>query len=141
MPPFTTAVPLRFGDCDPAGIAYYPSILHLQHTVFEAFWEEGVGFSYARLMGERRLGFPTRRLECDFREPLRYGDVLTVTVEVGGVGRTSAEFRYAIARPGGGAPAAGIVARTVCVDMDGLRPVPVPDDLREALRRFRRDGD
>lgn len=136
MPAHRVRVPIRFGDCDPAGIAYFPSILHLLHGAFEAFWEEGVGIPYPRLMGERRRGFPTARLETDFRDPLRYGDLLEVAISVEKTGSTSTVFRYEVARGAGGPTAVVQRAVTVCVDMDTLRPVPVPDDLREAFARF-----
>jgi YbgC/YbaW family acyl-CoA thioester hydrolase len=136
MPAHIVRVPVRFGDCDPAGIAYFPSILHLLHGAFEVFWEEGVGIPYPVLMGQRRRGFPTARLETDFREPLRYGDLLEVALTVEHVGTTSAIFLYRVARVSGGGVAVTSRAVTVCVDMDTLRPVPVPDDVRSALKRF-----
>ena len=33
--PFETTRPLRFGDCDPSGIAYFPSYMHMLVGVTE----------------------------------------------------------------------------------------------------------
>ena len=34
---FTKTFPLRFGDCDPSGIAYYPSYLRILDGAIEDF--------------------------------------------------------------------------------------------------------
>ena len=40
MPGFSTTRTLAFGDCDPSGIAYFPSYLDLMVGVLEAFFAE-----------------------------------------------------------------------------------------------------
>ena len=37
---FRTSRPLRFGDCDPSGIAYFPSYLNILVGVLEEFFAE-----------------------------------------------------------------------------------------------------
>jgi 4-hydroxybenzoyl-CoA thioesterase len=34
---------LRFGDCDPAGMAYFPAYLNIMNGVVEEFWTD-IGF-------------------------------------------------------------------------------------------------
>jgi 4-hydroxybenzoyl-CoA thioesterase len=66
---FTITKPLRFGDCDPSGIAYCPSYLNILVGVLEDF------FRLARfpLAGDERralrISVPTVRLDLTFRQP------------------------------------------------------------------------
>jgi 4-hydroxybenzoyl-CoA thioesterase len=133
---FHTTLPVRFGDVDLARIVYYPRILHYSHVAFEEFFRGGVGVPYPQLVEERRLGFPTVRLETDFESPLRYGMELDVGVGIEKLGSTSVIFRYEFRA----APAGPLLARsrnvTVCVDMDTLAKREVPADLRTAFSRF-----
>ena len=57
--PFSAPITVRFGDCDPAGLVYYPVLFHYCHAAMEEFFAARCGKPYARLTQEERLGFPT----------------------------------------------------------------------------------
>ena len=132
---FRCRIPVRFGDIDQAGIAYYPTLLDHCHAAFEEFFEKGLGRAYPKVLLKDRLGFPTVRLEADFRTPLRFGDVLVFEVSVVDIGRASAVFRYRALRNGRGKPAFEVRATTACVDMGTFRARPVPPRYRRLLSR------
>ena len=46
---------LRFGDCDPSGIAYFPSYLNILNGVVEEFWA-AIGFPWPGLITVRKIG-------------------------------------------------------------------------------------
>ena len=52
----------------------------------------------------------------------------------------SITMRYRTYRPGSEELAAEARVTQACVHMDGLRAVPVPDDVRAALERHRDEG-
>ena len=135
--PYVAQVPVRFADVDWARIIYYPRFLHLLHVAFEEMFERHVGIPYAVLLGERNLGFPAVHLECDFKVPMRFGELLQVAISVPAVGRTSAEFLHRVTVNGPGDLRAESRIKRVAVDMKTLRPLPVPDDLRESFARIR----
>ena len=58
LPPaaFCASVPIRFGQCDPAGIVYTPHYFDICNGVAERFFCEDLGFDYYGLIRERRLG-------------------------------------------------------------------------------------
>ena len=97
---WTTRVKVRFGEIDPAGVAYYPNLYHYCHMAFEDFFEEKIGVSYPDLIEKEKIGFPTVRVESYFRRPIRYGDVLEMSVAVTRVGDSSATFEFRGSREG-----------------------------------------
>ncbi len=136
--PFTTVIPVRFGDVDPAGIAYYPRIINFLHVALEEFFAGRVGVPYASAIEEGLL-LPTARLEIDFIAPVRFGDALAVTLLIEHVGRTSVRMRYEghvkRCRDGHWQDQPAFIARSVVVAVMGsqLQPTPIPDWLRLKL--------
>jgi hypothetical protein len=65
---FRTSRRLNFGDCDPSGIAYFPSYLHILVGVLEEFFQE-LGAGWPGMIAERRIGVPTVRLDLTFKKP------------------------------------------------------------------------
>ena len=77
--PFSTARQIRFGDCDPAGIAYYPRYFELCDGVVED-WCEAVLVSRRVLHLELGLALPTVDLQATFTAPSRLGDHLDISL-------------------------------------------------------------
>jgi YbgC/YbaW family acyl-CoA thioester hydrolase len=135
---FSALIPVRFGDCDPAGLAYYPALFHYCHAAMEEFFAARCGTSYARLLAERRLGFPVVNVRAEFFAPFVYGDVAEVEVWVSAVGRTSATFEYRLRRASDQTPCASATHVQVALNLDERRAVPVPEDLRRAFEQSAR---
>jgi 4-hydroxybenzoyl-CoA thioesterase len=121
---------LRFGDCDPSGIAYFPSYLNILNGVVEEFWTT-IGFPWPRLITVRKIGTPTVHLTCDFSRPSVFGDLLTFRLRIGRVGRASLHLQHVVSGVDGLRwRARQIVAATSLVDRHAI---PWPDDVRAAL--------
>lgn len=125
---FQTSILVRFGDLDPAGIAYYPNLVNFLHESFEDFFRGHVGRPYPEVYGEG-IGFPTVKVEMDFLSPVRYGDRVSVDVTVEKVGRSSVQIRYLGSVDGHPVFRARNVA--VVVDMRTFRPMSLPAWLRD----------
>ena len=132
---FSTRITVRFADCDPAGLVYYPVLFHYCHVAMEEFFAARCGVRYDRLMGERRLGFPTVNARAEFFAPLVYGDEAEVEVAVSRVGRSSATFEYSIRRAADALVCARVALVQAAMNLDERRAVPVPEDLRRAFAR------
>ena len=141
MPPFSYSFPVRFDDVDHAGIVYYPRFLHFFHTAFEEFFRQRVGGSaFVDLLNRRRIGFPAVHAECDYRVPIRFGDLVRVDMSVERLGAKSIRFRHRLylveeaAAPGkGGVPelcAEGVVV-VVVTDLAHFRGLEIPGDVRQ----------
>lgn len=86
---FERAYRIRFSHCDPAGIIFFPQYLVLFNQLVEDWFTEGLGVDYADMLGQRRIGLPIVRLECDFRAISRMGETVTFGLEVERMGSRS----------------------------------------------------
>ncbi len=127
---FSTRRRLNFGDCDPSGIAYFPSYLDIMVGVMEEFFAD-IGVPWPSLVGERRIGTPTVTLNLTFEHPGFHGDILDFHVAVKAVGRTSLDLGYCVESSGKVLWRAE--QRIVATSLDTHRPVPWPDDVRAGL--------
>jgi 4-hydroxybenzoyl-CoA thioesterase len=124
---------LRFGDCDPAGIAYYPRYFDLLNGVVEDWWIS-MGVPWKVLFGERRIGLPTVHFEVDFRAPAFLEDELRFTLSIKRIGSKSVELDHVVQR---GATTLWQCAQALVVtSLDSHRSIAWPDDLRAALVSF-----
>ncbi|KQY13890.1 acyl-CoA thioesterase [Rhizobium sp. Root482] len=127
---FRTSRPLRFGDCDPSGIAYFPSYVNTLVGVLEEFFAE-IGAPWKMLNTDRRIGTPTVRLDLTFVRPGFHGDQLDFALSVRGVGRSSLDLEHEVS-------AAGQLLwtarhRVVATSLETHTSLAWPDDLRAAL--------
>jgi 4-hydroxybenzoyl-CoA thioesterase len=140
MPAFVYEVRIPFGDCDPAGILYYPRYFDLFHRTMEAWFDGPVGVPYASFIRDHGYGVPTVHAEADYLHPTAFGEIVTVALSVDGWGTSSIRFAYVLRGPDGVERVRG---RVVCVVMD-LDPsretfrtaVPIPDFLVQQFPNF-----
>lgn len=133
MPAFRIGRPLRFGDCDPSGIAYFPSYLNMLAGVLEELFA-AAGAPFPHLMRERGLGPPTVRLECDFERPGFHGDELEWRIVVARIGASSADIRYEVRARGERLWSAR--QTIVLTELSTHKSAPWPADIRAGLSEF-----
>ena len=68
---------IRFGECDPAGIVYYPVFFNWFHELMEAWFENELSTSYAKVIQD--IGFPAKSCEAEFYRPIAVGDHITLS--------------------------------------------------------------
>jgi len=125
---------VEFSMVDLANIAYYPRIFDLAHRFFEATWPSICGQTYPQVLYERRIGFPVLNVDATFHHPLRYGDTITARITVPHLGTTSLAWRYRFYNQDGTLVWSSRQT-TVCVDMDSMDKLPLPDDIRAGLEK------
>jgi 4-hydroxybenzoyl-CoA thioesterase len=135
-------VQVSWGDCDPAGIVFYPR--------FYA-WMDRASHVLAREMGIPRdamlpprtdlVGFPIVGAQAQFAVPARMDDVLEILTRVARVGRTSLSLQHEIVRieADGGETriASGREDRVfIAQGPDGMHPRELSGEMRDVLARF-----
>lgn len=130
-PRFERRLRIRFSHCDPAGIVFYPQYFVLFVGLIEDWVTEGLGISYAELLGARRVGLPTVNMQCDFKAICRMGDEVSLGLQLQHVGRTSLRLLLDCRR--GEQLCVSATNTLVCTDLETHRSIPLPDDLRAAL--------
>lgn len=121
--------PVRFDEVDPAGIVFFARFMNYAHEAMENFFADIEG-GYAGLIQTRKIGFPTVRLEADFKIPLRYGDMLRVETSCSQLGNTSATFVHEMRSAASGELCAIVRHVVVTVTLGVLKPCPMPPDVR-----------
>ena len=71
---------IRFSECDPAGIVFYPQYFVLFNDLLEAWIDTLVPGGFACYVGQKLYGLPTVHLEVDFRAMSRMGDDVTLSL-------------------------------------------------------------
>lgn len=128
---FWTSHTLRFSQCDPAGIAYYPRYFELLDWAIEEWTAAVLPVSRVAMHRDHGLGLPTVDLQARFTAISRFGDRLDVAIDVREVGRSSVRFDAAVTCGGEARLAVGYTQ--VLMALDDPRAVPWPDDWRRAL--------
>ena len=130
---------VRFGDCDAAGIVFYPRYLEMFNSLVEDWFREKLDFSFSEIVTHRGWGLPTVHLEVDFLAPSVFGDVLSAVLRVTAIGTTSMNLDIVLQGPAGADRVRGKVV-LVLIDRKQLRAIPIPDELRAKFRSFQIAG-
>ncbi len=125
---------IRFSDCDPAGIVFYPQYFVMFNGLLEDWVSEGLAVGFGRLILERRIGLPTVRLEADFSAVSRMGDAVVLSLSVERLGRRSISLALRCESHQGQLRMA-VRQVLVTTSLDTHRAMDIPADLRAAIER------
>ncbi len=133
----TRTILVEWGDCDPAGIVYFP-------RYFE--WFDGCTTALFARAGLRKhemldkfeiVGIPLVEARARFVAPSKFGDEVTVETEITKFGRSSFDVHHRLMRSGELA-AEGFETRVWTGrrpdDPERLRALPIPE---EVIARFK----
>ena len=137
---FSTRRTLRieWGDCDPAGIVFYPR--------YFAMFDHSTVLLIERALGMRKLelyshygfgGYPSVETQARFLLPTRYGDDVVIETAITRVGRASFSLQHRLTLDGVLAVEGNETRCWVVRDESkpgGLRAQAMPDDV---VARFR----
>ena len=126
---------IRFSDCDPAGIVFYPQYFVMFNGLLEDWFDEGLGIGFHALLIERRIGVPTVRLEADFTGVSRMGDRVDLGLEVERLGSRSITLALRC-RGADGVPRMAMRQVVVTTSLEDHRAIEIPPDLRAAITRL-----
>ncbi len=134
--PFVRERLIRFSDCDPAGIVFYPQYFVMLNGLIEDWVNEQLGLDYAALVVQRRIGLPTVRLEVDFKAVSRLGDRIRLVLGVQRLGGASLTLDLLCLGAGNDDMRMQMRQVIVTTSLDSHRAVPIPADLRAAIERW-----
>jgi 4-hydroxybenzoyl-CoA thioesterase len=125
---------IRFSQCDPAGIVFFPQYLVMVNDLNEDWVSTLLGLPYADLIGRRRIGLPTVSLQCEFTAVSRMGEVVLLGLSVERLGNRSITLRHGCRL--GDESRMAIRQVLVTTDLDTHLAIDIPSDLRSAIERF-----
>ncbi len=119
---FNRTVRIEWGDCDPAGIIFYPRYFEIFDASTALVFEKALGMTKLQMLKNLEFsGFPLVRTHARFLRPTRFGDDVVVESTIS-YGRSSFKVEHRLSLNG-----------TTCVECSETR-VWV---LRDANGRFR----
>lgn len=130
---------VRWAEVDMQKIVFNGHYLTYIDTAIADYWR-AIGLAYpdayvARYGNDMFL----RKASVEYLGSARYEDELAVLARVSKLGRTSMVFTFEILRAAPEpSPGALVAADLVYVNADAasMRPAPLPDELRERIRRY-----
>ena len=127
---------VHWGDCDPAGIIFYPTYFRWMDAATWAFMES-VGYGPKR-MREEHLAMPLVSASCDFLAPAQQGDRCEVRSRILRFGGKSFALAHEIVRADGIALAKGGETRVWGRFSKGpgspMKGEPIPEALKAKFR-------
>lgn len=130
-------ITVEWGDCDPAGIVFYPNYFRWfnrgAHALFDA-----AGMPFHELIKEWGIvGVPMLNTQASFKAPTRFGEIITLTSQIDEWRNKSFTLTHEVYK-GGQLCAEGRDIRAWVVHdaeaPNGIRAVTIPDEVK---RRFR----
>ena len=131
----TRKVRIEWGDCDPAGIIFYPRYFDIFDASTALIFENALGMTKFQMFKNLEFaGFPLVRTHARFLKPIRFGDDVTVESKIA-FGRSSFDVEHRLSLNGETCAKCSEKRVWVVRDADGrLKSHPVPD---EVLTKFR----
>lgn len=131
--PFVHVRRVRWGESDPARIAYTARFLDFAMDAIEAFFQDRLGAGFYEFVVDHGIGTPFVHVALDFRSPLTPRDTLATEVRLLRLGRSSLTFGVA-GRAGPRLAFEGrLVAAFVAADGPEMKPISVPPAFRALL--------
>ncbi|MCA1644659.1 MAG: acyl-CoA thioesterase [Chloroflexi bacterium] len=131
---------VRWGDCDPAGIAFFPRFFEWMDLASHALAHE-MGISREQTLGPASYGFPAVHAQAEFISPALLYDDLEIRTTVPKVGRTSLHLRHEVVRLADGAVLARGEAVRVHIrrrrgQVGHMVPYPLTRRMRAVLAQY-----
>jgi 4-hydroxybenzoyl-CoA thioesterase len=131
---FQQARVIRFSDCDPAGMVFFPQYFVMLNGLVEDWFTQALGVNYANLLGPRRIGLPTVALQSEFRAPSRMGDTVEFRLQLERIGGRSLSLRVDCMNTSLCCVQIRQVLVSTSLSHDGA--IDIPQDVREAIARW-----
>ena len=93
----TRTVRIEWGDCDPAGIIFYPRYFEIFDASTAMLFEAALGITKLQMFKTLEFaGWPLVRTQARFVKPIRFGDDVSVKSSIS-FGRSSFDIEHKLA--------------------------------------------
>lgn len=133
---FRCAFTVRFGDCDPAAIVFYPRYVEMLNNVCEEWFEKGLGLPWGQMHRAEHRGMPIVDLHVRFLRPSRLGERLDFSLVLAALGRSAVTLD--IVGEGAGERRLEAQLKLVHSDLRGPKATAIPAELRDRMKAFLR---
>lgn len=130
----TMEIDIEFGDCDPAGIVYFPNYYRFFDNAAARLVSVALGMNKREWTARYGIaGIPVVDIKTSFRSPSRFGDRVAIESRILKLGRSSFVVGHRLTNR----DVLGVEGEEtrVWIGKEGneLKPLTIPDDVRAAL--------
>jgi 4-hydroxybenzoyl-CoA thioesterase len=133
----TRNVTIEWGDCDPAGIVFYPRYFAMFDASTAFLFQAALGCTkYEMIQRFGIVGFPMVDTGARFHVASRFGDVVSIETQITRFGRTSFNLSHRLMRGDVLAIEANEIRVWVALDplnAEKIKGVPIPQVVIDAL--------
>jgi acyl-CoA thioester hydrolase len=137
LAPMTIRRRVKWGECDPAGVAYTVTFAEYVISAAELFYGSLFAGTPQRMKQDKGFGTPSRALNFDFRLSLRPDDEFDMTVTVVDIKSRTFVLDITARTPAGDIIFVATLT-PVCVARDERRSIELPTEFRDALLGYQR---
>lgn len=130
---FTIQTPIRFADCDPAGIVYFPRFMEQVNQLTEDWFAEALDMPFRKFHLELKLGMPVVNTRIEFLKASYIGEQVRWELGVETVGRSSVVLR--LSGKVDGEERLRLRHKIAMVGGDPIRAIAIPDDMRARMEQ------
>lgn len=133
--PFCHRRRVEFRDTDAAGIVHFSVFFNYMEEAEHAFLRN-LGLDVFLLDNETAISFPRVAAKCDYRSPIRFGELVDVETNIERIGKSSVTYKFLFRRDET-VIAEGQVTAACCelTEAGSPRSVTIPDNVRAKLER------
>lgn len=126
---------IRWSDSDPMGIVFYGAYVRLI-GVAESEMFRACGLPVNVMRFERGVWIPRKALHLEFHSAADLEEEVLIQSWFGRIGTTAITMRFEFYRASDRAHRASGSLTVVSVEREGLRPRPLPEEVKAMLERF-----
>ena len=130
----TMEIEIEFGDCDPAGIVYFPNFYRMFDNATAHLVSAALGMNKRQWIAHYGIaGIPVVDIKTGFRAPSRFGDRVRIDSRIVTLGGASFVVAHRLMN-GETLGVEGEETRVwIAAEGDRLKPLPIPDAVRLKL--------
>ena len=125
-------IPIRiyYEDTDAGGVVYHARYLHFFERARTEYLRS-IGFTQQVLLREQQIAFVVKSLVIDYKFPAKLDDWLFVETEIVAINGATILFKQYLKRDTDVLSMADV--KVACVDLNKMKPVAIPDELKAAF--------
>jgi 4-hydroxybenzoyl-CoA thioesterase len=135
---YTRNARIEWGDCDPAGIVFYPRYFAMFDSCTTALFSQALGMNKFQFTRHYNFGYPLVDARARFLHPVKYGDDVVIETKIAAFRRSSFDVDHKITLDGELA-VEGTETRVMVElnpdDPDKMRSKPIPQEVVAKLSR------
>jgi acyl-CoA thioester hydrolase len=125
---FTADMPVRWVDTDALRVVHFSNYLRYVEVAEEELYRS-LGFTFKELNEKHKVAVPRVEAFCRYKAPARYGDVVTVRLQLGERAEKIVRYDFEIHRKSDGEVLCSGYLKVIGLDLVTWKATALPPDL------------